>query len=495
MLELKYQLKVIVDNARTLIIQTGYKNKFVPQNQYEKEMYQLIIERQNISEREVTTKKQKVRRFFVKFRKTAKQFHNDYFRIYRHWFYEKRQHKIHSYGIYSEMRGDAFKTIRTQALILDDVEKTVFVNTAEQRDKLYNTYTSAVEKLFDTEDKKRWIFAVGSKLHQNGLMNRIEKKSRIVRSVKLVRKFPETFIYWEQIAKADNPEKEYRKLLLSAYNSNDKNSNKKQILKELVTDFKIDNPYIPKWLIIQNYILDPIAFLVEMQNQPPEQDTLLNKFKFTEEKDLPNDLLYFGALDPSLGLEKGDYQGFSIVGISRKTRKQYAVLATRFKKDPLEFKEIIETAYNRYRFTQFAIESNQFQSFYSRILKEMIPNKISNKITPINSTENKRNKLIKLGVKFKLEVMTIVKNDINQGIERDSNNNPIELKDGGGIIKELKNYPETKHDDAIDSLAIASNIAEKYLDGNNSDTLEKNRKKLNSILRDSKRKHSNTRRF
>lgn len=157
-------------------------------------------------------------------------------------------------------------------------------------------------------------------------------------------------------------------------------------------------------------------------------------FKPTKYEVLPNELKYYGALDPALGQAKqGSLVGIVVLGVDNKGQVyEVESIGTQMKPE-----ETIRTIFNMpYNFTRFVIESVQFQRYFLETID---------------------GKSKELGKRIPFKGITQTKDKISriEGLEPPINTGQIYFKGGNELWKELQDYPESENLDVIDALEMA----------------------------------------
>jgi predicted phage terminase large subunit-like protein len=203
---------------------------------------------------------------------------------------------------------------------------------------------------------------------------------------------------------------------------------------------------------------DLISFNSELQNEPINpRDCLFNVEEFTywdEEygsvdvllRALGEEVEFYGACDPSLGRDKtrGDYTALVILARAggRRRSSLYLIEADLRRCSPAETIETIFAYYARYRFRNFAIETNQFQELLAQEVERR--GRELGLYPPIERVTHTRDKI--------LRVQTLhpwLKN----GTVRVSRRHAL-------LLEQARFFPKGKHDDGLDALEMAVRLAE-----------------------------------
>jgi predicted phage terminase large subunit-like protein len=420
-----FQVGNVVSNAKNLYFTVGNGKKFREKTDLEKYLANQI--------RSGTPNAYIIREWKKSKAKDYKTFTGEFRRVKKLIEQEPWTVRIRAIGSNVKVRGTKFNHWRPDLVFVDDAENDENVRSKTQRDKLHDWFLKAIMKL-PSRTYPHWnIIVVGTVLHYDGLIARIKKRKDVKNfSFPLVIRFPENLIDWEKLYKMEDREGA-KKLYLS-----NRHFYKKGVL--------LDNPLIDLFEIMMSYFEDPDAFNTEFQNIATSSSSSLNRYQ-TYEK-LPDDLIYFLAIDPSEGKQNGDYVGVSAVGRSPTTNRRYLVYAKGFHKTAIEIIDIIFQLHGQYSFKLVAIEKNMFPIYIQFIDKMARERNISIPLKAVHNKEKKEIRIETLAMDLELRNILI---------------NPEEKM----WIQEASQYPKGENDDVIDSSALADRIAKNFYLGAN----------------------------
>lgn len=200
-------------------------------------------------------------------------------------------------------------------------------------------------------------------------------------------------------------------------------------------------------------------YLAEKKTQTTSKDwkryfevlfPLANEFTYFKPRKfevLPRDLVYYGAIDPSLGdlndpknLDKGSKIGIVVIGVSAETGKRYEVESIVEHIGP---DEAVRRIFNlNYTFKRFGFESIQFQKYFMKQTKDLS---------------------MKLGINIPFEGINQARNKIEriESLEPFINTEQILFRGDNQLWEDLAEYPKTEFLDGIDALEMAFRISEK----------------------------------
>lgn len=321
--------------------------------------------------------------------------------------------KIKAFGAGKKLRGTNFLSIRPDLILCDDIENDENVASATQRDKLYSWFNKAVLKLPARTNPTYNIIVVGTTLHYDSLLKRIEKRSDFYfKAFPLVINFP----------------------------SNLDELNKENLHVFTPLDLLLDDPRIKVLDVLSDYLEDRSSFMSEFQNQPLDKENApLSTYSTYEILPSSIDCIYIG-IDPSLGKARSDYFALSFLHYS-KVLKQFFWEAHGFKVAPdVMIEKILDLTLKKLKICKkimIACESVAFQEFFKDSLKKAFYEK--NLILPIigvKSTAHKEVRLDSLSPLLKSQTFWIDKKS-------------------SLLLEELETYPKCAHDDLLDSGDIA----------------------------------------
>lgn len=320
----------------------------------------------------------------------------------------KQAFKISAYGAGKKIRGENWRGFRPDLIICDDLENDENVKTKAQRDKLYEWFEKAIMKLPARGDNAYNIVVVGTTLHYDSLLFRIEARADFkTLSYPLVRAFP---------ANVDD---------------------KKWDMKELL----LDDSRLDKERIKQEFLSSKGAFMSEYQNEPlSKEEASFSGYQTFEQMPLCD--AYYMGIDPALGKSKGDY--FAVATLGAYEGKFYASVKMAKVKPELMMDRIIAATLEILRLNRplkIAIETIQFQEFF----KDMLDKKARELglYLPIIELKN--------SVPKQLRIDSLTP-PINNGVILSDKNSLV-------FIDELDTYPKSAHDDGLDALEMAWRIA------------------------------------
>ncbi|UZV71460.1 phage terminase large subunit [Pasteurella multocida] len=339
--------------------------------------------------------------------------------------------KVEAVGAGQKLRGRRYGAYRPDLVVLDDIENDKSVEKPEQRNKLHNWVLKAVLKLGAAGEKFDVIY-VGTILHYDSVLSRIlnTKGWRRVR-FKAILRMPDNMHLWDQ----------WENIYLSEEGGTDTLSDLfyKQHKAEM------DAGAVVSWLrrpILQLMKIRASdghsAFDSEYQNDPVSGDDAIFENSIQYWTELPANLIYFGALDPSLGKAGAsrDPSAILVGGYHRETGKLYVIEAQVKKRLPDLIIEDVIRLHKQYECQRWFVETVQFQEF----LKDELVKRSAQRGLPVPATAIKPNtdKMLRI-----------------ESLQPHIANGLILLhRSQATLISQLRHFPKADHDDGPDALEM-----------------------------------------
>lgn len=263
--------------------------------------------------------------------------------------------KIQVAGSGKKLRGLRHGPYRPDLAVLDDIENDEQVRNPEQRDKLETWLKKAVLALGGAGQKFDVIY-IGTILHYDSVLNRtLNNPFWHATKFKAMLEWPDRMDLWdrwEELYRNDGAE------VAEAFYQ----AHKDEMERGAVTSWAARGVLALMKIRARD---GHATFDSEYQNDPVsgEDAPFAKSMKFWT--DLPSDLVYFGALDPSLGKAGASRDPSAIIigGYQRETGKLYIVEAQIKKRLPDLIIEDVIRLHRQYRCKLWFVETVQFQEF------------------------------------------------------------------------------------------------------------------------------------
>lgn len=360
----------------------------------------------------------------------------------------KQDVKIEAIGSGKKVRGRKHRNWRPDLIVLDDIENDENVNTSEQRSKLKNWFYKAVSKAGDTYTD---IMYIGTILHYDSLLNNVLSnpgyKTRKYRAVISEAKNTQLWDTWESI---------YINLFNERHEEDAQEfyiSHKSEMLEGTSVLWEEKLPYVE--LMKMKIVEGEASFNSELQNDPidPENATFNEEwFDYYEPQLLDfssSEFILIGSNDPSLGKnKKSDTSFVGSLALSQTTGYMYIVDASTERRKPdviindiFEMNRRLRRDYGK-AFYKFGIETVQFQYFF----KEVVAQKSAElgEYLPIEEIQSTVNKVLRIE-----SLQPLIKNKYIK-FNREHKT----------LLKQLKEFPMGKNDDAPDGLQMMVQLAQ-----------------------------------
>lgn len=348
----------------------------------------------------------------------------------------KANQKVQVAGSGKKLRGLRHGAYRPDLVVLDDIENDEQVRSPEQRDKLHEWLKKTVLPLGVPGEKLDVVY-IGTILHYDSVLNRtLASKAWKTAKFKALKKMPDDMALWDKWE--DFFLNEGEAVADAFYHANqaamDKGSEVSWAARPLLALMKIR-------------ARDGHAtFDSEYQNDPLSSDDAIfaNAIKYWTE--LPSDLIYFGAVDPSLGKAGAsrDPSAILVGGYQRATGKLYVVEAAIKKRLPDLIIEDTIRLHIQYNFLKYGGESVQFQEFLnSEIVKRSAQRGHPVPVVPIKPNTDKMLRIESLQPHMANGLILL---------------HPSQTT----LIAQLRHFPKADHDDGPDCLEMLWSLARKY---------------------------------
>ena len=340
----------------------------------------------------------------------------------------KANQKVEIAGSGKKLRGLRHGAYRPDLVVLDDIENDEQVRSAEQRDKLHEWLKKTVLPLGVPGEKLDVVY-IGTILHYDSVLNRtLSSKAWKTAKFKALKKMPEDMALWDKWE--DFFLNEGEAVADAFYHANqaamDKGSEVSWAARPLLALMKIR-------------ARDGHAtFDSEYQNDPLSSDDAMFANSLTYWTELPANLIYFGALDPSLGKAGAsrDPSAILVGGYHRETGKLYVVEAQVKKRLPDLIIEDVIRMQKQYHCQRWFVETVQFQEF----LKDELVKRSAQRGIPVPATATKPNtdKMLRI-----------------ESLQPHMANGLILLHSSQAtLISQLRHFPKADHDDGPDALEM-----------------------------------------
>jgi predicted phage terminase large subunit-like protein len=354
------------------------------------------------------------------------------------------------YGVGQNPRGIKHDSDRPGLIIADDLE-----NIEEQRDKLQSWFTKT---LLNTGHPDTNVVAIGTILHQDSLLATLVDRQRSPgwggKTYRAVRQFSNKPQLWEKWASIFRTHEDYEGVCGPDAAKSYFEANREPMLEGAEVLWADRESYYDLMVMWETEGLR--SFQSEKQNEPIDPQLCIFKeedFMFwdDEHRDLQHLIQsmgsrarFYGACDPSMGRHKrGDYTAIVILLRNYSTKINYVIAADLSHLAPSAAIDRITEYARMYEFTQFAIESNNFQQLMVDGLKRRVVEHGGRlQIHQITSRSNKQSRIASLEPYIK------------QGNLRFCRKHRL-------LLSQLTQFPLAKNDDGPDALEMAMQVAQR----------------------------------
>lgn len=336
--------------------------------------------------------------------------------------------KIQVFGSGKKMRGMVHGPYRPDLAILDDIENDEMVRNPEQRDKLEMWIKQTVLPLGAVGTKFDVVY-IGTILHYDSVLNRtLNNPFWNAKKFKAMKKWPDRMDLW------DRWEELYRndgEAVATAFYENNKDEMERGAQTSWVARGVL--------ALMKIRARDGHAtFDSEYQNDPVSGEAAPFASALQYWTDLPHDLIYFGALDPSLGKAGASRDPSAIIvgGYHRATGKLYIVEAQIKKRLPDLIIEDVIRLHKQYRCKLWFVETVQFQEF---LKDELVKRSAARGIpVPARAVKPITDKLLRI-----------------ETLQPHMANGLILLHDSQqALVQQFRHFPMADHDDGPDAVQM-----------------------------------------
>lgn len=345
----------------------------------------------------------------------------------------KANQKVQVAGSGKKLRGLRHGAYRPDLVVLDDIENDEQVRSAEQRDKLHDWLKKTVLPLGVPGEKMDVVY-IGTILHYDSVLNRtLSSKAWKTAKFKALKKMPDDMTLWDKWE--DFFLNEGEAVADAFYHANqaamDKGAEVSWAARPLLALMKIR-------------ARDGHAtFDSEYQNDPVSSEDAIFANAIHYWTELPSDLIYFGAVDPSLGKSGAgrDPSAILVGGYQRSTGKLYVVEAKIKKRLPDLIIEDTILFHCNYTFFKCGFETVQFQEF----LKDELVKRSAQRGKPVPV----------VGIKPNTDKILRI-----ESLQPYIANGLILLhRSQTTLIEQLRHFPKADHDDGPDALEMLWKLA------------------------------------
>ncbi|QEH19137.1 phage terminase large subunit [Histophilus somni] len=336
--------------------------------------------------------------------------------------------KVQVAGSGKKLRGLRHGAYRPDLVILDDIENDEQVRNPEQRDKLHNWLKKTVLPLGSAGDKLDVIY-IGTILHYDSVLNRtLASKAWNTAHFKAIIQLPDNMALWDRWE--DLYLRDGEAVAEAFYHTNKAEMNKGAIVSWAAR---------PLLDLMKIRARDGHAtFDSEYQNDPVSGDEAIFAHSIQYWTELPDNLIYFGALDPSMGKAGAsrDPSAILVGGYHRESGKLYVVEAQIKKRLPDLIIEDVIRLHTQYNCHRWFVETVQFQEFLQTELVKRSAQR--GKPVPATATKPNSDKMLRI-----------------ESLQPHIANGLILLHRSQSTLEsQLRHFPKADHDDGPDALEM-----------------------------------------
>lgn len=363
----------------------------------------------------------------------------------------KNQVKVQAAGAGEGLRGLRYGSERPN-VVCDDIESDESTSTPERIEKLYSWLLRTVAPLGDPKRMKFYI--IGTVISYGSVLNTLLNEHGDFDSYRYqaIEKFPERMDMWNEFER-----------IYHSRDEGDSPMDASRIARQKALDYYTENHVEmndgakvlwPERMDLLSLMIiratNRLAFGSEYQNDPLDSSTQIFHKIWTYTPDEVNidELDIFGACDPSLGKTKrSDPSVILTLGRHPKTGILYVLDVDRKRRKPDQIIQDIFAKTQVYNYSMFCVETIAFQEmFKDEIIKRSTEQGIYLPIREYKSTVKKEiriSALEPLVTNGQVRILTSQKD----------------------LIEEMERFPRGSHDDMLDGLNMAVDLAKKRSSG------------------------------
>lgn len=344
--------------------------------------------------------------------------------------------KVQAFGSGKRMRGLRHGPYRPDFIVCDDIENDENVRSPEQRDKLQSWLTKTVLSLGYADDSLD-VLVIGTVLHHDSVLSRLlRNKVWESRRFQSIIHWPDRMDLWDAWEAILLAEGESEALAYFERQSEAMLAGSVVSWPDMISLYQ---------LMVKRARDGHDAFDSEQQNDPAAgADAVFNgAIQYWSELPPANELVYVGAVDPSLGKAGAgrDPSAILVGAYQKRLQTLYVVEALVRKRKPDDQISDVIRLQGAYHCAKWAVESVQFQEFYRT---ELIGRSIAAGIpVPATGVHPSTDKMLRIESLQPYMMRGNIRLHPSQSV----------------LIEQLKHFPKGDHDDGPDALHMLWTLA------------------------------------
>jgi len=345
--------------------------------------------------------------------------------------------KIKAYGTGSRIRGASHGVLRPDLILLDDLENDEQVQNLKGREKTFQWLWKSVLPL-GPPDQSHDVVMTGTLLHYDSALSRLlQHPGFTAKKYQALERWPLRMDLWEEFQR--RLWQAGQEAAMGYYEANqDAMQEGAQLLWPGVQS-------LPQ--LMQQWSQNQAAFSSEMQNEPlDEADRVFDQIHCYDQ--LPSGLLYFGAIDPSMGDKNRQGDPSALVVLGRSPEGIFYVAEAVIRRlTPDQAIELVIQLQRQWKCLRWAVETVQFQEFFHQELLKRAA--VAGIALPAEGVKPHANKQLRIE-----SMQPAVKNGL------------ILLgRDQRQLLDQLRFFPKAEHDDGPDALQMAFALGQRCNQG------------------------------
>lgn len=346
--------------------------------------------------------------------------------------------KVEVFGSGKKIRGRRHGPHRPDLVIGDDLENDENVASPAQRDKLMSWVLKSLLSLGAADDSLD-VVIIGTILHYDSVLSRLLNNPLwSTRKFRAIEKWPENMVLWDRWSEIVLQSGKEAGAAYYAARCSEMDVGAEICWPGGTTLYK---------LMYKRLREGKTAFDCEMQNEPLSGENAPFLGSITFWVDRLKSWVFFGAVDPSLGVESntGDPSAILVGGYNRETGVLDVIDAAIKKRKPDEIIADVISTNIEFECFRWFVEAVQFQAFLASTLAERSAS--CGKHVPVQPWSQKLQKelrILSIQPFFRYGLIRLAKNQHT-------------------LIEQLERFPKADHDDGPDALEILWTGAKKTI--------------------------------
>lgn len=344
--------------------------------------------------------------------------------------------KVKAAGSGKKIRGSRHGAYRPDFVVLDDIENDENVQKPEQRDKTQSWLNKTVMKLGAAGEKIDFVY-IGTMLHYDSVLKRtMDKPDWNAKLFKAILVWPQNMTLWDEwtmLYRSERTEEAAR-----FYKAHEQAMNEGAVVSWQAR---------PLIVLMKERANDGASFDSEYQNDPAAGEDAVFNGSINYWHELPQGLIYFGSIDPSMGKrgKSRDPSAIIVGGYDRRTGVLYVIEADIRRRVPDKIISDVIRYQAKYGCIVWVCEAIAFQEFLrTELVKRSAEAHIHVPVRPVVPNTDKLLRIESLQPHMFNELLLI-------------------HQDQQTLDDQFKHFPKADHDDGPDAVEMCWKVATGFM--------------------------------